>query len=211
MKRDSSDTLSERVYRDILDRLLKRGLRPGDFVDRKKLAGDLEVSLIPVSEAIQKLTHQGFLYTRPRKGTFVSSPSLEDVRGQQLLREALECQVARLLCGNQIREARDTLLPLAEAADATADAGEPLWRDDYAFHEALVNLAGYEALNRCFKQISNLSMFYETAVISPMQQASYDRHVTLLNDLADSEPGAAEERMRNHIRFGKDSLFKAIP
>jgi DNA-binding GntR family transcriptional regulator len=49
-----------------------------------------------VSDAVQRLTHEGLLTTRRRQGTFVSSPGIEDVRGQLLLREALECQSARL-------------------------------------------------------------------------------------------------------------------
>ena len=36
----------------IFDQLLRRDLRPGDLLDRKQIAEDLGVSLIPVSDAV---------------------------------------------------------------------------------------------------------------------------------------------------------------
>jgi len=102
----STTTFADHAYDHILNQLFRRNLRPGDVLDRKQIAQELEFSLIPVSDAVQRLTQEGFLTTRRRKGTFVSTPSLEDVRGQFLLREALECQSARLYCGEKIRAVR---------------------------------------------------------------------------------------------------------
>jgi GntR family transcriptional regulator, rspAB operon transcriptional repressor len=92
----NSAIFADQVYDHILTQIFARELRPGDLLDRKLIAEELEVSLIPVSDAVQRLTHEGLLTTRRRQGTFVSSPGIEDVRGQLLLREALECQSARL-------------------------------------------------------------------------------------------------------------------
>ena len=66
-----STTFAEQAYDHIFNLLLRRDLRPGDLVDRKQIAEDLGVSLIPVSDAVQRLTHEGFLTTRRRQGTFV--------------------------------------------------------------------------------------------------------------------------------------------
>lgn len=119
-------TFADQAYHHILNQLFRRELRPGDVLDRKQIAKELAVSLIPLPDAVQRLMQEGFLITRRRQGTFVSAPSFEDVRGQLLLREALECQSARLYCGERIRAARRRLRPLARAADKAADAGRPL-------------------------------------------------------------------------------------
>ena len=66
-----STTFAEQAYDHIFNLLLRRDLRPGDLVDRKRIAEDLGISLIPVSDAVQRLTHEGFLTTRRRQGTFV--------------------------------------------------------------------------------------------------------------------------------------------
>ena len=205
-------TFAKQAYDHIFNLLLRRDLRPGDLVDRKRIADDLGVSLIPVSDAVQRLTLEGFLTTRRRQGTFVRSPGIEDVRGGLLLREALECQSARLYFGENIREARPRLEKLARAADKAADAGRRLWTEDFAFHRALVALTECDALISCFELVVNLSLFHQTALISPMQPTKYDRHQQLLDDLCEA-PSAddAESRIRKHLRRGKESLFENQP
>jgi DNA-binding GntR family transcriptional regulator len=204
-------TFAEQAYDHIVTQLLRRDLRPGDLLDRKQIAEDLGISLIPVSDAVQRLTLEGFLTTRRRQGTFVRPPSIEDVRGQFLLREALECQSARLYRGEKIRKTLPRLRKLARAADKAADAGRQLWTEDFAFHQALVALTECDALVSCFERVVNLSLFHQTALISPMQQTTYDRHSELLDDLCDASVEEAESRIREHLRSGKETLFKDQP
>ncbi len=205
-------TFAQQAYDHIFNQLLRRDLRPGDLLDRKQIAEDLGVSLIPVSDAVQRLTHEGFLTTRRRQGTFVRPPSIEDVRGEFLLREALECQSARLYCGEKLRKALPKLRKLARAADKAADAGRQLWTEDFAFHQALVALTECDALISCFERVVNLSLFHQTALISPMQQTTYDRHLKLLDDFCEaSSADKAESRIRQHLRRGKESLFENQP
>jgi len=202
-------TFAQQAYDHIFNQLLRRDLRPGDLLDRKQIAEDLGVSLIPVSDAVQRLTHEGFLTTRRRQGTFVRPPSIEDVRGEFLLREALECQSARLYCGATIRKALPKLRKLARAADKAADAGRQLWTEDFAFHQSLVALTDCDALISCFARVVNLSLFHQTALISPMQQTTYDRHLKLLEELClASSADRAESRIRQHLRCGKETLFE---
>lgn len=204
-------TFAEQAYDHIVTQLLRRDLRPGDLLDRKQIAEDLGISLIPVSDAVQRLTLEGFLTTRRRQGTFVRPPSIEDVRGQFLLREALECQSARLYRGEKLRKTLPRLRKLARAADKAADAGRQLWTEDFAFHQALVALTKCDALISCFERVVNLSLFHQTALISPMQQTTYDRHSELLDDLCDASIEDAESRIREHLRSGKETLFKDQP
>lgn len=204
-------TFAEQAYDHIVTQLLRRDLRPGDLLDRKRIAEDLGISLIPVSDAVQRLTLEGFLTTRRRQGTFVRTPSVEDVRGQFLLREALECQSARLYRGEKLRESLPGLRKLARAADKAADAGRQLWTEDFAFHQALVALTECDALISCFERVVNLSLFHQTALISPMQLTTYDRHSELLDDLCDASVEDAESRIREHLRSGKETLFNDQP
>ena len=200
-------TYADQVYDHILSQLVNGDLRPGDFLDRKQIAQDLEVSLIPVSDAVQKLTYEGFLSTRRRKGTLVRTPSIEDVRGQLLLREALECQCARLYCGDKINQSKKQLLDLAEASDAAAEARNNICTEDFKFHEMLVELSECDALIDCFQRVVNLSMFHQVALITPFKETEHDRHVDLLNDLCDASPEQADVRIRKHMRIGKEGIL----
>jgi DNA-binding GntR family transcriptional regulator len=199
--------LSDRVYNHILKQLLQRRIRPGELLDRRKIAEELEVSLIPVSDAVQRLAYDGFLTTRHRQGTFVISPSVEDVRGQLLLREAIECQCARLYCGQVIQKSRRSLQVLASKADQAADSGRPIWSEDFEFHQALVALTACDALIDCFSRVVKLSMFHQIAMIAPVRHTTYKHHVKLLNELCNASPEEADAAIRQHIRSGKAALF----
>ena len=204
----TTSTFGDQAYDHILGQLFRRELQPGDLVDRKQIAEELAISLIPVSDAVQRLTYEGLLTTRRRQGTFVSSPSIEDVRGQLLLREALECQSARLYCGEKISSARRQIRPLAQAVDKTAAAGEPFYLEEFEFHQALVGLTECAALIQCFQRVVHLSLFHEVAVISPMRPVAFESHVEVLDDLCKASVEQAEARIRKNIRAGKDGLFE---
>ena len=53
----NSAILADQVYDRILIWIFNRQLRPGDRLDRKLIANELEDSLIPVSDAVQRLAH----------------------------------------------------------------------------------------------------------------------------------------------------------
>jgi hypothetical protein len=59
-------------------------------------------SVFPVSEAILRLESEGLVESKPQVGTRVRVPSETDIRDGFIIREALECQSARLVatgCG----------------------------------------------------------------------------------------------------------------
>jgi DNA-binding GntR family transcriptional regulator len=60
------ETLSESAYQAIRERTL-RGVFPiGSSLSRRKLAGLLEMSQLPVSEALQRLESDGLVETKAR-------------------------------------------------------------------------------------------------------------------------------------------------
>jgi DNA-binding GntR family transcriptional regulator len=90
----------------------------GAAVSRRKLAAELNMSLLPVSEALQKLENDGLVESRPRIGTRVCSPSPKDIRERYQVREALESQAARLFAEKASMRERLELQKMAENMDA---------------------------------------------------------------------------------------------
>src|SRR5688500_14317069 len=113
-----TSSLSSRVYEEILTRILSGGLPPGAECNRRQIAAEMRVSVAPVLQAMLQLEADGLVETLPRKGTRVRVLTLEDLQGQLVLREALECQGARLYCGAPVRRHAQRLTRLAETIDA---------------------------------------------------------------------------------------------
>src|SRR5215212_11873696 len=89
-------SLASEAYEFVKLRILRGELPMGQVISRRKIAAELGMSFLPVSEALLRLEFEGLLESRPRAGTRVRIPSREDVRGHYIVREALEVQAAMI-------------------------------------------------------------------------------------------------------------------
>src|SRR5438270_13896319 len=117
-KSRESDSLSGEAYVIVRERILRGELAIGQVISRRKIAAELGMSFLPVSEALLRLEFEGLLESRPRAGTRVRIPSREDVRGHYIVREALEVQAAMLFAAVATDEDRGELVKLAARVDA---------------------------------------------------------------------------------------------
>jgi GntR family transcriptional regulator, rspAB operon transcriptional repressor len=205
--KNTTDRLSERAYRHTLKQILDRELSPGDWIDRNELAKQLGVSLAPVADAISRLTNEGFLIAVHRRGTQVRTPKASEIVDQLLLRMALECQVARICSGEFLKPFAKELKKIAQQADSPQADATAAWRADLAFHQELVSLANCPVITRCFTQMMQLTLFQYSGLVTPYPLNMRDCHVALLADLLEATPEQAAERMRQHIRIGKEYLL----
>src|SRR5579862_6055918 len=109
--------LADEAYVVVRERILRGELSAGQVISRRKIAAELGMSFLPVSEALLRLEHDGLLESRPRAGTRVRVPTRADVEGHYTVREALEVQAAILFAEKATREDRAELLKLAARVD----------------------------------------------------------------------------------------------
>ena len=84
-------SLTAVVLDDIRRRILTGGFRPGERITESEVAAKLGISRSPVREAFRVLEREGLIATLPRKGSFITEISPEDVEELFELREILEC------------------------------------------------------------------------------------------------------------------------
>ena len=113
-------SLAAEAYNVVRQRILRGELVLGQAISRRKLAAELGMSFLPVSEALLRLEVEGLLESRPRAGTRVRIPSREDVIGHFTVREALEVQAAILFAHAATVTERGQLRKLAARVDAVA-------------------------------------------------------------------------------------------
>src|SRR5580704_14483538 len=89
-------SLTEHAYHSIRNRILRGELPLGAGLSRRVLAEELQISIVPVGDALQRLEGDGLVESRPRVGTRVRIPTAKAIRGHYILREALETQAARI-------------------------------------------------------------------------------------------------------------------
>src|SRR5579885_3246355 len=113
-----SSSLAGEAYAVIRDRIMRGEVAIGQVISRRKIAAELGMSFLPVSEAFLRLEFEGLLESRPRAGTRVRIPNEQDVRGQYVVREGLEVQAAKLFAEVATAEEKAELQRMAVRVDA---------------------------------------------------------------------------------------------
>lgn len=204
-----SESLSQKAYNHIVNRLLSNDLAPGDILNRRAIADELKMSVAPVLEAIVQLENEEFLESKPRKGTLVRSIRHEDLSGQLILREAIECEAARIYCGKPVLKAQAAMKSLAEQIDHTAINERERWNAEATFHGALVALTNCKALVSTFEKVMRRRLFFAINLYHRSHPSQKDAsHVELLKSLTTEDPDAAERAIREHLRAGKEELYE---
>ena len=67
--------LAGEAYVTVRERILRGELAIGQVISRRKIAAELGMSFLPVSEALLRLEHEGLLESRPRAGTAPAIPT----------------------------------------------------------------------------------------------------------------------------------------
>ena len=82
--------LRQIVYEKIKQAIVSGIIKPGEKLSEVELAEKMAVSRTPVREAIRQLAKTSLVTLTPRKGAYVSLPSISDAGALYELREELE-------------------------------------------------------------------------------------------------------------------------
>ncbi len=131
-------------------------LRPGDRVIENRLTEELGVSRPPLREAMRVLEQEGLIVQTPRKGAVVAPVTPHDIYEIVSLREEIEQIAVRL--GVPVRS-QERLDRLRQAFQALQDAAEEpgaarVVETSFAFHLAIVGLAGHRRLEDVYRSLS---------------------------------------------------------
>lgn len=214
-------SLADRAYALVLKRIQSGGLVFGDVVSRRTIARELEISLPPVAEAFQRLEYEGLLESRPRVGTRVRLPSIEDVRGHYMIREALECQAARLFAAGASQQERESLEEQGAELDRML-RGPDVDRVVYLklhehFHGLVPRATGSATFVASFEKMQlpiwtwiSCSVFWANSRTNSERSWNSSPHLELAHALSGRNIGVAEATMRSHVQSGLDLILKQL-
>jgi DNA-binding GntR family transcriptional regulator len=222
---ESSDSilepsLAEQAYHLILDQILRGSLPLGSVLSRRNLAEQFKMSLVPVAEAMQRLEIEGLLESRARAGTRVKIPDTDEIRDRFELREALECQSARLCAERATFGDRLEMKRVAENVDALF--GETVQKEhdrDYIFavqkyhvdlHLKIADCARSNVLRSAIQNnhVLAFNWLYDTASGTRVLPPHF--HQDLISFIVDGNPQRAEQAMREHVRYGLQGVKRVV-
>jgi DNA-binding GntR family transcriptional regulator len=216
-------TLAERAVADLQESILAGELPPGAPLRLEALAKALDMSPMPIREAIRELERLGLAEHVPHRGARVAQLTIEDLRDTYEARLALEgiaIRHAAERCGEEdVAHARQLLEEhLAAYRAGAVERGRALHAE---FHFALYGASGSQWLPRLIRPLWENSERYRIASLHAGRRSLERRrreHERIVDAVATHDPAAAERALRAHLvltanlvarKMGQKALFDA--
>lgn len=181
-----SSSLRAHVIRTLRERILAGHYRPGERLNESKIARELNISRIPVREALSQLQEQGLVMNRERRGMFVMQLSQDEVQQINSLRMVLEAEAMRLARARMTPEALAELTGLVEQMENWDGPLIDAAALDLRFHQLIWRIAGNPYLERTLDSLAT-SLFAHKAlehVSQEIRRWRLNHHRALLDVVA---------------------------
>ena len=202
--RDTS--LSKLVKGDVLGLILSGVLVPGQRINEPDVATRLQVSRVPVREALRELESQGLVVARKHAGVFVRQLEPDEIRDLYQMRGLLDGFAGR--CAARLpAERRTALLQVLDASVSAMHAAasqhdvQRYYAENLHFHWAIVEAAGNHQLSDTYlgivqklhlSRLKNLSQDLGIPV-------SLAEHADIVQVLRNADASRCETMMAQHV------------
>jgi DNA-binding GntR family transcriptional regulator len=211
-------TLTWRVYQDIV-RLISSGrLAAGTRLDEQQIADELGVSRTPLREAISRLVKDGLIENRPYRGNFVRRFTGKEVHDLYEVRKGLEAMAVRLaiprLADDDVVELRTILAEIDNALKASDLEAYGL--ADQQFHMTIAELSGNATLISMLNQLGGQIQLIRTmANQNPdVVEITAMERPEIVDAMAEGDVDRAAHLMEEHIELVQRymvSQLEAVP
>jgi DNA-binding GntR family transcriptional regulator len=200
--RPTEISLTQQAYERIRDAIVYGPLDLGEPLSEGALAKALGMSKAPIRAAMHELRVKGLVQVVPHSGTYVFSPTKEEIEELCDFRTLLEVEALRSAMGRSpaalVADLDAVVTRMRRDDTATRDAGRRL---DSAFHQTFISHCGNRYLADAYATIGHQvealrHRFMDTTVF---RQKAFAEHVEILDLLRASKVTRAVGVIEEHI------------
>ena len=199
-------TLTDDVVDKIVEAATRGFILPGDRIVEKEIAEKMNVSRVPVREALRVLESQGIVINEPFKGIRmapVSEERLDELIEVRILleRQAIKTFIAKNkhLDPQSIEQLNQCIVQMARAAKL-ADSYE-FSLCDVNFHRTLCQLSGNNTLTALWENVSKqLTIIIGISTFTKPMEEIIDEHKVLFDKIRSGDLNILEIEIKEHIR-----------
>lgn len=213
-KIESQKNLPELVYDAIVNAIVEGTLKPGHRVTQEGLAERLNVSRLPVGQALKRLQAEGFLTSAGRRGLMVSLLDERFVRGLYEFRSGIDQVSAGLAARHADPSARERGQRIITAGYAAGRANDlpALIEADMQFHQFIYELSDnpfvMSAMEAHWNHIRRIMR--DILVVQNNQEQIWQEHAAVLEAVCSGDVATAESLARHHVENASDWLREAL-
>lgn len=199
--------LYEEVAEQLRQRIFRRELEPGSWIDELKIAEEFGISRTPLREALKVLATEGLITMKVRRGAYVTEVSDRDLANVYHLLALLESDAA----GTVARKASDAQLRELDALHAELESAladrEKFFAVNERFHMRLLELADNRWQSQVVLDLRKVMKLnrHNSLLKSGRIEESLAEHRAIMAALSARDAEAAVRRMHEHFRNGLEA------
>lgn len=196
--------LYEEVAEQLRQRIFRRELEPGSWIDELKIAEEFGISRTPLREALKVLAAEGLVTMKVRRGAYVTEMSEKDLRDVYHLLSLLESDAAGVVAERATPEQQQTLRDLHAELESAAGNREAFFSVNESFHMALLDMADNRwrsqmvaDLRKVMKLNRHNSLFKQGRI-----EDSLSEHRAILDAMLSRDAEGTRRAMQAHFAQG---------
>lgn len=207
------ESLSTVIYEEMRRRIIRGDYPPGTRLRERDLAADLQVSRIPLREAIPQLQAEGFVTSLPRRGAIVTVLTMRDAYELFEVRLGVEVYANRL-AAERVADGADPA-PVQSALEdchAAVAAGELVGVSEAsaALHQAIIDLADNSLMKSMLRTATGRHRWIYQMTGGSDPGTAMTEHEHLCNAICAGDPELAQAFAYGHIARGRGPTLAAL-
>ncbi|PHM20890.1 MAG: GntR family transcriptional regulator [Curvibacter sp. PD_MW3] len=207
----SPRALYEEVAELLRQRIFKRELEPGSWIDELKIAEDYGISRTPLREALKVLAAEGLVTMKVRRGAYVTEVNEKDLADVYHLLSLLESDAAGVVASQatpvQLRELQALHDELEASARPPKQDRERFFEINERFHMRLLEIADNRWRDQMVADLRKVMKLnrHHSLFKSGRIEESLAEHRAIMAALLAHDAPVATQAMQAHFRNGLEA------
>ena len=199
--------LYEEVAELLRQRIFRRELEPGGWIDEVKLSQEYGISRTPLREALKVLAAEGLVTMKVRRGAYVTEVSDQDLAEVYHLLSLLESDAAAVVTQRASDAELQELQELHKELEGAARDRERFFALNERFHMRLLELAGNRWRNQMVADLRKVMKLnrHNSLLKAGRVEESLQEHRVVMEALSRRDAEDVRRRMQEHFSNGLEA------
>lgn len=199
--------LYEEVAEQLRQRIFRRELEPGSWIDELKIAEEFGISRTPLREALKVLAAEGLVTMKVRRGAYVTEMSEKDLRDVYHLLSLLESDAAGVVARTATPAQRQALQALHDELEGCVHDRDQFFAVNERFHMQLLAIADNRWRDQMVADLRKVMKLnrHNSLLKQGRIEDSLQEHRAIMSALLASDPDATVRAMQAHFAHGLEA------
>jgi DNA-binding GntR family transcriptional regulator len=199
--------LYEEVAEQLRQRIFRRELEPGSWIDEVKIAQEFGISRTPLREALKVLAAEGLVTMKVRRGAYVTEVSESDLADVYHLLSLLESDAAGVVAQKATDGQLEELQALHKELESATSNRDRFFAVNERFHMRILEIAGNRWRDQMvadLRKVMKLNRHNSLLKTGRVKEAMLE-HRAIMEALIKRDANSAVKRMQEHFRSGLEA------